>query len=142
MVANERCIGQVCAVEPIQQTHLDMRSKSPTFLIPLPSLTSQGTLSLTPLTSLALARRLSFKQDEASAFVLKFPISLRYTNPPLLPKAHLQIGLEKQSLYVQISEAVTRLKILLMMSNIVWLLEHVRIAWFESGGCPTISSTT
>ncbi|PON66450.1 Plant organelle RNA recognition domain containing protein [Trema orientale] len=89
-----------------------------------------------------LARRLGFKQDEAGAFVLKFPHVFEIYEHPvqrilycrLTRKAHLQIELEKQALYAQIPEAVTRLRKLVMMSSTGRLrLEHVRIARAEFG---------
>ncbi|EXC15953.1 hypothetical protein L484_015756 [Morus notabilis] len=89
-----------------------------------------------------LARPLGFKQDEAGAFMLKFPHVFEIYEHPvqrilycrLARKAHLQIERERQALYAQIPGAVTRLRKLLMMSNNGRLrLEHVRIARREFG---------
>ncbi|KAL6291467.1 hypothetical protein ACE6H2_008977 [Prunus campanulata] len=89
-----------------------------------------------------LARRLGFKQNEAGAFVLKFPHVFEIYEHPvqrilycrLTRKAHLQIEQEKKALIDQIPDAVTCLRKLLMMSNTGRLrLEHVRIARAEFG---------
>ncbi|XP_050213063.1 protein ROOT PRIMORDIUM DEFECTIVE 1 [Mercurialis annua] len=89
-----------------------------------------------------LARRIGFKQYEANAFVLKFPhIFEVYEHPVqrvlycrLTRKALIQAQQEKEALIPQISEAVTRLRKLVMMSNSGRLrLEHVRIARSEFG---------
>lgn len=92
----------------------------------------------------ALARRLGlgFKQHEAGAYLLKFPHVFEIYEHPvqrilycrLTRKAIRQIEQEREALYAQIPEAVTRLRKLLMMSNTGRLrLEHIRIARTEFG---------
>ncbi|CAK9136797.1 unnamed protein product [Ilex paraguariensis] len=89
-----------------------------------------------------LSRRLGFKQFESGQFILKFPHLFEIFEHPvqrilycrLTRKAQLQIEQENQALLVQIPDAVTRLRKLLMLSNTGRLrLEHVRIARKEFG---------
>lgn len=88
------------------------------------------------------ASRFGFKQFEAGSFILKFPHVFEIYEHPvqrilylrLTRKALLQMEQEKQALYAQIPESVTRLRKLIMLSNTgrIWL-EHVRIARAEFG---------
>ncbi|XP_024962179.1 protein ROOT PRIMORDIUM DEFECTIVE 1 isoform X1 [Cynara cardunculus var. scolymus] len=89
-----------------------------------------------------LSRRLGFKQFEAGRFVLKFPHIFDVFEHPvqrilycrLTRKALIQIQQENEAVIDQISDAVTRLRKLLMLSNTGRLgLEHVRIARREFG---------
>ncbi|KAK8511935.1 hypothetical protein V6N12_074624 [Hibiscus sabdariffa] len=91
-----------------------------------------------------LARRLGlgFKENQAAAYLLKFPHVFEIYEHPVLRilfcrltrKALLQIQQEKEALDAQLSHAVTRLRKLIMMSNTGRLrLEHVRIARKEFG---------
>ncbi|XWS37787.1 hypothetical protein CRYUN_Cryun19dG0075200 [Craigia yunnanensis] len=95
------------------------------------------TLPISRFDSLARRLGLGFKQNEAGAYLLKFPHVFEIYEHPvqrilycrLTRKAVLQIEQEKEALNVQIPDAVTRLRKLLMMSNTGRLrLEHVRIA--------------
>ncbi|KAE8663270.1 Protein ROOT PRIMORDIUM DEFECTIVE 1 [Hibiscus syriacus] len=92
----------------------------------------------------SLARRLGlgFKENEAAAYLLKFPHVFEIYEHPVLRilfcrltrKALLQMEQEKEALNAQIPDAVTRLRKLLMMSNTGRLrLEHIRIARKEFG---------
>ncbi|CAL5209668.1 unnamed protein product [Lathyrus oleraceus] len=84
-----------------------------------------------------LAHRIGFTRHESSAFLLKFPHVFEIFEHPvqrilfcrLTRMAILQIEQERLVLADQVSQAVTRLRKLLMMSNGLRLrLEHVRIA--------------
>ncbi|EOY23126.1 Ubiquitin carboxyl-terminal hydrolase family protein [Theobroma cacao] len=100
------------------------------------------TLPISRFDSLARRLGLGFKQNEAGAYLLKFPHVFEIYEHPvqrilycrLTRKALLQIDRKKEALNAQIPDAVTRLRKLLMMSNTGRLrLEHVRIARKEFG---------
>ncbi|KAK9291650.1 hypothetical protein L1049_019599 [Liquidambar formosana] len=90
----------------------------------------------------SLSRRLGFKQNEAGAFILKFPHVFEIYEHPvqrilycrLSRKAHLQIEQENHALIAQVPDAVTRLRKIIMLSNTGRLrLEHIRVARKEFG---------
>ncbi|XP_074291233.1 protein ROOT PRIMORDIUM DEFECTIVE 1 [Silene latifolia] len=89
-----------------------------------------------------LSSRLGYKKHEAGTFVLKFPLIFEIYEHPvqrilylrLTRRALLQMEQEKIALDAQISDAVFRLRKLLMLSNTGRLyLEHVRVARREFG---------
>ncbi|OMO86014.1 hypothetical protein CCACVL1_09857 [Corchorus capsularis] len=101
-----------------------------------------GTLPIPRFDFLARRLGLGFKQNEAGAYLLKFPHVFEIYEHPvqrilycrLTRKALSQIEQEKEALNAQIPDAVTRLRKLLMMSNTGRLrLEHIRIARKEFG---------
>ncbi|CAA0809482.1 Protein ROOT PRIMORDIUM DEFECTIVE 1 [Striga hermonthica] len=99
--------------------------------------------SMIPVSRLdALARRIGFKQLESGRFILKFPHVFEVFEHPvqrilycrLTRKATSQIQQENEALLQQIPDAVTRIRKLLLMSNMGRIrLEHVRIARKEFG---------
>ncbi|XVF53650.1 hypothetical protein PTKIN_Ptkin05aG0115700 [Pterospermum kingtungense] len=100
------------------------------------------TLPISRFDSLVRRLGLGFKQNEAAAYLLKFPhVFDIYEHPVqrilycrLTRKALVQIQQENEALNAQIPDAVTRLRKLLMMSNTGRLrLEHIRIARKEFG---------
>ncbi|PPE01454.1 hypothetical protein GOBAR_DD01511 [Gossypium barbadense] len=100
------------------------------------------TLPISRFDSLARRLGLGFKENEAAAYLLKFPHVFEIYEHPVLrilfcrltQKALLQIEQEKQALHAQLPDVVTRLRKLVMMSNTGRLrLEHVRIARKEFG---------
>ncbi|KAK8340686.1 hypothetical protein V6Z11_A08G116100 [Gossypium hirsutum] len=100
------------------------------------------TLPISRFDSLARRLGLGFKENEAAAYLLKFPHVFEIYEHPVLrilfcrltQKALLQIEQEKQALHAQLPDVVTRLRKLVMMLNTGRLrLEHVRIARKEFG---------
>ncbi|XP_057798566.1 protein ROOT PRIMORDIUM DEFECTIVE 1 [Salvia miltiorrhiza] len=90
----------------------------------------------------SISRRIGFKQFESGRFVLKFPAVFEVFEHPvqrilycrLTRKAVAQMEQEKAALQRQISDAVTRIRKLLMLSKTGRVrLEHIRIARKEFG---------